>query len=107
VQAANRRNLTFTGVGVTEELPLLPNLGGPRELLISTIHPKRRQRVLFPRRCRGRSGHRRNAALWVDERHFRLDSGDSFAFASTEAHRCANDGDEPVKVLWVITPPHY
>jgi quercetin dioxygenase-like cupin family protein len=45
--------------------------------------------------------------LWVNERRFELETGDSFAFASTEAHRCANRGDQPVKVLWVITPPHY
>ena len=38
VRAGNRRNLTFTGLGITEEL-LSPNLAGPLEMLISTIHP--------------------------------------------------------------------
>ena len=38
VRAANRRNLSFTGLGITEEL-LSPNLSGPLELLISTLHP--------------------------------------------------------------------
>ena len=45
--------------------------------------------------------------LWVGERQFRLEPGDSFSFPSTEPHRCANPGVEPMKVLWVITPPHY
>ncbi len=45
--------------------------------------------------------------LWVNDRHFVLQTGDSFAFASTAAHRCVNLTDRPVKVLWVITPPHY
>ena len=45
--------------------------------------------------------------LWVDDRHFELHRGDSFAFSSTSAHRCANHGTTPAKVLWVITPPHY
>ena len=34
-------------------------------------------------------------------------AGDSFAFASTQQHRCANPTEAPTKVLWVITPPHY
>jgi quercetin dioxygenase-like cupin family protein len=45
--------------------------------------------------------------LWVSGRHFQLHEGDSFAFKSTEVHRCANTTDMPTKVLWVITPPHY
>jgi mannose-6-phosphate isomerase-like protein (cupin superfamily) len=43
----------------------------------------------------------------VARRHFRLEAGDSFAFESTEVHRCANPGRVPTKVVWVITPPHY
>ena len=45
--------------------------------------------------------------LWVNDEHYRLHAGDSFAFPSTTPHRCANHGKKPVKVLWVITPPHY
>ena len=106
VRAGNRRNLTFTGLGITEEL-LSPNLAGPLEMLISTIHPGADSELY---------SHDGNEAglvlqgmlqLWVEGNHFQLERGDSFAFASTAAHRCANFGDLPVKVLWVITPPHY
>ena len=45
--------------------------------------------------------------LWVSGRHFRLHEGDSFSFKSTDVHRCANPGEVPVRVIWVITPPHY
>ena len=38
VRAANRPRLSFTGLGITEEL-LSPNLTGPLEMLISTIAP--------------------------------------------------------------------
>ena len=38
VRATNRRRMSFTGLGITEEL-LSPNLSGPLELLISTIAP--------------------------------------------------------------------
>ncbi len=106
VRADNRRNLTFTGLGITEEL-LSPNLSGPLELLISTIHPGADSEFY------AHDGHEAGLVmsgtlqLWVHDRHFVLEAGDSFAFPSTEAHRCANTGKVPVKVLWVITPPHY
>ncbi|MGZ7008235.1 MAG: cupin domain-containing protein, partial [Ilumatobacteraceae bacterium] len=45
--------------------------------------------------------------LWIDDVFVRLEPGDSFAFPSTQQHRCANRGSIPTKVLWVITPPHY
>ena len=62
--------------------------------------PRYRQRVRFV-------PHDLAAPVWVDDRHFELHRGDSFAFSSTSAHRCANHGTTPAKVLWVITPPHY
>ena len=45
--------------------------------------------------------------LWVSGRHFRLQEGDSFSFKSTDVRRFANPGEVPVRVIWVITPPHY
>ena len=106
VRAGSRRNLTFTGLGITEEL-LSPNLAGPLELLISTIHPGADSE--FYAHDGGEAGlvMAGTLELWVGQRRFRLEVGDSFAFTSTEPHRCANIGDAPVKVLWVITPPHY
>jgi transcriptional regulator with XRE-family HTH domain len=106
VRAANRRNLTFTGLGITEEL-LSPNLAGPLELLISTIHPGADSEFYSHDGSEAGLVVQGTLQLWVNERHFTLETGDSFAFASTEAHRCANHSDKPVKVLWVITPPHY
>ncbi len=45
--------------------------------------------------------------LWVGERHFLLDEGDSFSFSSQEPHRYGNPGDSDAVVLWVITPPTF
>ena len=106
VHADNRRQLTFTGLGITEER-LSPNLSGPLELLISTIHPGADSE--FYSHDGAEAGLVMNGTLdlWVGERHFELHAGDSFSFPSTDPHRCANRGDAPVKVLWVITPPHY
>ncbi|WOH52531.1 helix-turn-helix domain-containing protein [Bradyrhizobium sp. sBnM-33] len=106
VRKAHRRRLTFTGLGIAEEL-LSPNLAGPLELLLSTIEPGADS---------GEYSHDGNEAgiliagrldLWVDGKCFQLEEGDSFSFSSTSQHRCANPGKVPAKVVWVITPPHY
>lgn len=106
VRAANRRNLTFTGLGITEEL-LSPNLSGPLELLISTIHPGADSEFYVHDGAEAGLVMSGTLELWIGNREFTLQPGDSFAFTSTEPHRCANRGSEPVKVFWVITPPHY
>jgi transcriptional regulator with XRE-family HTH domain len=106
VRADNRRNLTFTGLGITEEL-LSPNLSGPLELLISTIHPGADSELYSHDGAEAGVVMSGTLQLWVRDRHFVLEAGDSFAFPSTDPHRCANTGRVPAKVLWVITPPHY
>ena len=106
VRAANRRVLTFTGLGITEEL-LSPNLAGPLEVLISTIRPGADSEYYTHEGAEAGVVMEGTLHLWVGERHFVLERGDSFAFPSTEPHRCVNRGRVPVKVLWVITPPHY
>ena len=45
--------------------------------------------------------------LWVGERYFLLNEGDSFAYSSEEPHRYYNPGPGTTIVLWVITPPNY
>ncbi|MFM2182426.1 MAG: hypothetical protein RJB61_720 [Actinomycetota bacterium] len=106
VRAAHRRNLTFTGLGITEEL-LSPNLSGPLEVLISTIRPGADSEFYTHEGAEAGLVMEGTLDLWVGERHFVLSKGDSFAFPSTEPHRCINRGRVPTKVLWVITPPHY
>ncbi|MEO8264364.1 MAG: cupin domain-containing protein [Ilumatobacteraceae bacterium] len=106
VRAGNRRNLTFTGLGITEEL-LSPNLSGPLEVLISTLQPGADSEFYAHDGAEAGLVMSGSLELFVDEQHFRLHAGDSFAFTSTRPHRCANTTAKPVKVLWVITPPHY
>jgi transcriptional regulator with XRE-family HTH domain len=106
VRAADRTRLAFPGLGISEEL-LSPNLSGPLELLISTIEPGADS---------GDYHHDGDEAgvviegvldLWIKGVRHRLDPGDSFAFASSSTHRCANPTQQITRVLWVITPPHY
>ena len=106
VRSANRPHLSFTGLGITEEL-LSPTLNGPLEMLISTIAPGADSENYSHNGAEAGLVMSGTLDLWVDDAFVRLDPGDSFAFASTQQHRCANRGETPTKVLWVITPPHY
>lgn len=106
VRAANRRRMTFPGLGISEEL-LTPSLKGPLEVLLSTIEPGADSEDYSHDGVEAGFVIEGVLDLWVSGRHFRLAAGDSFSFSSTEVHRCANRGKVPTKVVWVITPPHY
>ena len=106
VRAANRPRLSFTGLGITEEL-LSPNLTGQLELLISTIAPGADSDNYSHDGSEAGLVLEGTLDLWIDDVHLVLETGDSFAFDSATRHRCANRGDTPTRVLWVITPPHY
>ena len=106
VRAGNRPRLSFPGLGITEEL-LSPNLTGQLELLISTITPGADSDNYSHDGSEAGLVLEGTLDLWIDGVHLTLESGDSFAFSSTQQHRCANVGKKPVRVLWVITPPHY
>ncbi|RWO82092.1 cupin domain-containing protein [Mesorhizobium sp.] len=106
VRANNRRKLTFTALGIEEEL-LSPNLSGPLELLMSTIAAGADSGDYSHEGVEAGLVISGTLDLWVSGQFFRLNAGDSFSFKSTEVHRCANSGAELAKVVWVITPPHY
>ncbi|UIJ91801.1 cupin domain-containing protein [Sinorhizobium meliloti] len=106
VRGNNRRKLTFTELGIQEEL-LSPNLSGPLEMLMSTIDVGADSGDYSHEGVEAGLVISGTLDLWVSGQFFRLNAGDSFSFKSTEVHRCANSGDEPAKVVWVITPPQY
>ena len=108
VRKANRRKLDFPGTGVHEEL-LSPSLSGQLELILTTFEPG----ASTGDRDRVRRGEEAGLVisgtleLTVEGKRVRLAEGDSFAFARSGPHRCANPGKEKAVVLWVITPPSY
>lgn len=106
VRKQYRRTLTFTGLGIIEEL-LSPNLSGPLEVLLSTIEPGADSGDYSHDGVEAGLVLSGTLDLWVAGRFFRLQEGDSFSFKSTDVHRCANPSDEPTRVVWIITPPHY
>lgn len=106
VRADKRRRMSFTGLGIAEEL-LSPSLSGPLELLLSTIDPGADSENYTHDGAEAGYVLSGTLDLWVSGRYFRLQEGDSFSFKSVAEHRCANPGTTPTRVLWVITPPHY
>lgn len=106
VRANNRRKLTFTQLGIQEEL-LSPNLSGPLEMLMSTIEVGADSGDYSHDGVEAGLVISGTLDLWVADQFFKLNAGDSFSFKSTDVHRCANSGDEPTKVVWIITPPQY
>jgi len=106
VRRGERRLLRFAGLGITEEL-LSPTLDGPLEMLLSTIDPGADSGDYTHEGYEGGFIIEGELDLWVDNAHFSLKSGDSFAFPSTLVHRTVNATTSTTRVLWVITPPHY
>lgn len=108
VREANRRKLGYGDLGGTDYL-LTPSLDGQLELLLTKIQPG------------GSCGdepytHRGEEAglvltgrleMWVGDRHFILEEGDSFNFPSTTPHRYRNACDRETVIVWAITPPSY
>ena len=106
VRKQHRRTLTFTGLGIVEEL-LSPNLSGPLEVLLSTIEPGADSGDYSHDGVEAGLVLSGTLDLWVGGNYFRLEEGDSFSFKSTDIHRCANPSKIPTKIVWIITPPHY
>jgi len=107
VRAHRRRKLTFSS-GIIDEL-LSPSLSGDLELLYSHFTPGSSSGDQ-PYTHRGEEAGVVIAGeleLWLDDRHFRLNAGDSFGFPSTTPHRYRNPGRQEAVVIWAITPPSY
>jgi transcriptional regulator with XRE-family HTH domain len=106
VRANNRRTMSFTGLGITEQL-LSPNLSGSLKMLLSTLEPGANSDL------DAHDGEEVGVVLsgtldlWIAGRHFKLNTGDSFAVKSSQGHRCANRSAVATQVLWVVTPSHY
>ena len=108
VRREHRRQLSFPGVGVQEDL-LSPNLNGESQLVMSTFQPGARSGEKLVSRMAEQSGLviSGELELQVGEKHFHLRSGDAFRIARGESFTARNAGDSQAVSLWVITPPIY
>ena len=108
VRREGRRRLRYTGMGLTEEL-LSPNLSGSFNLILSTFEPGANSGEPHGHNKCEEAGLILSGTLelWIGDRHFVLDEGDSFTFSSSVLHRCHNPGDVVTVVIWVVAPPSY
>ncbi|MEL6217632.1 MAG: XRE family transcriptional regulator [Pseudomonadota bacterium] len=106
VRAQSRRRLGAASAGLTEEL-LSPDLRGSFEILRSVFEPGA-ELDDYAKRETEEAGYLVSGTLdlWIDDRQFRLEPGDSFRFAG-ERYRWRNPGTEPAVAIWVIAPPVY
>jgi transcriptional regulator with XRE-family HTH domain len=107
VRHRHRRALSFNG-GVKDSL-LSPNLSRGLELILCELPPGA-ESGSEPYTHRGEETGlvlEGTLEIWVGERHFVLEAGDSFAFSSEEAHRSRNPGSSTTRVVWAIAPPTY
>ena len=100
------RKLGAPESGLSEML-LSPDLGGEFEIVRSVFNPGA-ELPEFQRRPTEEAGYLVSGRLdlWIGERFFELNEGDSFRFRR-EPYRWRNPGDEPCVVIWVIAPPVY
>lgn len=107
VRARGRRSLGFKA-GITDEL-LSPHLRGELELLLSRFPPGTSSGDA-PYTHRGEEAGvvmQGRMELFIGDKRFVLETGDSFGFPSNLPHRYANVGDIEAVVIWAITPPTY
>ena len=106
VRADARRSLGSAEAGLEEQL-LSPDLGGSFEIVRSVFAPgaELKDGATRPTEEAGYilSG---TLDLWIGDKEFRLNPGDSFRFAG-EPYRWRNPGAEPCIAIWVIAPPVY
>ena len=104
----NRRVLNLAGKGVSKEL-LTPSDDGVLELMIVNVEPGGSSGSEFYDHEGEEAGLVLSGKieLWVGERYFLLEEGDSFRFTSHTPHRFANHGEIAAKIVWSVTPPLY
>ena len=109
VRAADRRRLTYQGLGAVDEF-LTRATDGRLQVIMSTIQPG------------GGTGDEAYTHdsdeevvvvlegvldLWVGPEHYRLETGDAVTHSSRVPHRNTNPGPGVARVLFCITPPSF
>lgn len=106
VRREDRRSIEYHD-GITDEL-LTPTLGGKLELLSCAFAPGSGVDTVY-----AHQGEEAGVVicgkldLWLSDKQYRLNAGDSFAFDSSTPHRYRNPSDEKTVVIWAITPPNF
>jgi transcriptional regulator with XRE-family HTH domain len=103
----NRRKRLNYHNGVVDHL-LSPNLSGQLELLLAEFEPGYSSGDSITHKGE-EAGLVLSGALdiWIGDKRFSLQEGDSFTFNSSTPHRFENNRTDKTVVVWAITPPTY
>jgi transcriptional regulator with XRE-family HTH domain len=103
VRRAARRALTLTPSGVYKQL-LTPDRPGLIEIYELALKPGGNSGLEFYSHRGEKSGVILSGSLrlWIDDRSYLLEEGDSFRFSSEIAHRFENDGKLLARLIWVV-----
>ncbi len=103
VRTGSRRALTLTPSGVYKQL-LTPDRPGLIELYELLLKPGGSSGSEFYSHRGEKSGVILSGRLrlWIDDRSYLLNEGDSFRFPSEISHRFENDGHEATRLIWVV-----
>ena len=109
VRAAERRRISYPGLGAVDEF-LTRGKGGRLQVIMSTVEPgggtgdepythESDEEVVIV--LEG------ELDLWVGDEHFHLEAGDAVTHSSRIPHRNTNNGTSPARILFCSTPPSY
>lgn len=107
VRANNRRQLRFTGTGVSEEL-LSPNLSGEILMILTRTKPNAISGEPISRDVE-ESGLviKGSMDISIDGKWHTLNTGDSFCLPRGATHQFRNPNDEVCESIWVLSPANY
>ena len=109
VRADARRQLSFAGTGIHEEL-LSPGLSGSLLMLLTTFGPLAASDQQPRKRQGEEAGFLQSGELLltIGAQKFHLNAGDSFSMSADETHELSNPSEvDDAVIVWVITPPNY
>ena len=111
VRAGRRRKLSYSGLGSTdymgfEDHLLSASLDGQLALGLSTYQPGGNTGDELYTHNGEEAGLVAKGAidLHLDDKVFRLETGDSFSFPASIPHRYSNPGDSEAQIVWANTP---
>lgn len=108
VRANSRRVMTLGPKGMTKEL-LSPDAVPTIQMIRIIVQPSGSSGEPYNNDSGAKCGTVISGTLGleVDGREYVLATGDSFAFAAQKLHRFWCIGDQPVELIWVVTPAVY
>jgi Cupin domain len=108
VRSNSRRTMILGPNGMTREL-LSPDTVPGVQMIRIVIQPggSSDEQPIIMRPAPNAASCSGTLGLEVEKQEYKLTIGDSFAFAATRLHRFWCVGDQPVELIWVVTPVVY